>query len=124
MYSATLVGIEWRKFGSSCSSDSPASAPSVISMASSFGTNPGQRTSPAAHAGSSTARACASAEPISSTVIPCGRRSSASATISETPRSGEMCPTYTTRPRPSDGAGSSGTYVVFGTTGCVRRNRS
>ena len=40
MYSTTLVGIECRKFGSSCSSDRPASAPSSRGRASSFGTKP------------------------------------------------------------------------------------
>ena len=61
MYSTTLVGIECRKFGSSCSSDRPASAPSSIGMAWSFGTNPCQRSRPSACAGSICARARASA---------------------------------------------------------------
>ena len=48
MYSATLVGIEWRKFASSCSSDSPARAPSTRRRASALGTKPCQCTSVAA----------------------------------------------------------------------------
>ena len=48
MYSATLVGIEWRKFASSCSSDRPARAPSTRRSASALGTKPCQRTRVAA----------------------------------------------------------------------------
>jgi hypothetical protein len=109
MYSTTLVGSECRKFGSSRSSDRPASAPSSIGMAWSFGTKPRQRSSPAAWAGSICARARASAGPISSTVMPRGRSSRASSIMSAVPRSGDRCPTYTTRRSSSGGAGTSGT---------------
>jgi len=124
MYSTTLVGSECRKFGSSCSSDRPARAPSTCGMAWSFGTKPGQLSRPAACAGSSCARARASAGPISSTAMPCGCSSRASSIISAVPRSGDKWPTYTTRRSSSGGAGTSGTYVVFGTTGCGRANRA
>jgi hypothetical protein len=115
MYSWTFVGIDTRKFASSCSSDRPARAPSVRDSASSFGTKPCQRT--ASPPASMWARACASAEPISSTEIPRGASSRPSDTISADPRSGEISPTYTTRRGPDGGAAASGTNVVFGTTG-------
>src|SRR6266851_4580633 len=92
MYSATFVGRECRKFGSSCNSESPASAPSDISTALSLGRNPCQRIRPAACARVSSARACASAGPIKSTAMPCGRSSRPTSIISEVPRSGDRWP--------------------------------
>ena len=109
MYSTTLVGRECRKFGSSCSRDRPASAPSSIGMAWSFGTKPRQRSRPAACAASISARARRSAGPMSSTVMPCGRSSRATSIMSPVPRSGDRCPTYTTRRSSPGGAGTSGT---------------